>query len=35
VTIQEALRLRAQYKARLRAVADSLALFDRVGWLGQ
>ena len=35
VTIQEALRLRAQYKSRLRAVADSLALFDRVGWLGQ
>jgi len=35
VTIQEALRLRAQYKARVRAVADSLALFDRVGWLGQ
>jgi biotin-dependent carboxylase-like uncharacterized protein len=35
VTIQEALRLRARYKAGLRAVADSLALFDRVGWLGQ
>jgi biotin-dependent carboxylase-like uncharacterized protein len=35
VTIQEALRMRAQYKSRLRAVADSLALFDRVGWLGQ
>jgi biotin-dependent carboxylase-like uncharacterized protein len=35
VTIQEALRLRGQYKARVRAVADSLALFDRVGWLGQ
>jgi biotin-dependent carboxylase-like uncharacterized protein len=35
VTIQDALRLRAQYKARLRALADSLALFDNVGWLGQ
>ncbi len=35
VTIQDALRLRAQYKSRLRAVADSLALFDSVGWLGQ
>ena len=35
VTIQDALRLRAQYKARLRALADSLALFDSVGWLGQ
>ena len=35
VTIQDALRLRARYKARLRALADSLALFDSVGWLGQ
>jgi biotin-dependent carboxylase-like uncharacterized protein len=35
VTIQEALRLRAQYKLRLRALADSLSLFDSVGWLGQ
>jgi biotin-dependent carboxylase-like uncharacterized protein len=35
VTIQDALRLRAQYKSRLRALADSLALFDSVGWLGQ
>ncbi len=35
VTIQDALRLRAQYKARLRALAASLALFDSVGWLGQ
>jgi biotin-dependent carboxylase-like uncharacterized protein len=35
VTIQEALRLRAQYRARLRMLADSLALFDSVGWLGQ
>ncbi len=35
VTIQEALRLRAQYRARLRSLADSLALFDSVGWLGQ
>jgi biotin-dependent carboxylase-like uncharacterized protein len=35
VTIQEALQLRQQHKARLRAVADSLGLFDRAGWLGQ
>lgn len=35
VTIQDALRLRAQYKARLRMLADSLALFDSIGWLGQ
>ena len=35
VTIQDALRLRSQYKARVRALADSLALFDSVGWLGQ
>jgi biotin-dependent carboxylase-like uncharacterized protein len=35
VTIEEALRLRAQYQARLRALADSLALFDNVGRLGQ
>ena len=35
VTIRDALRLRAQYKARLRALADSLALFDSVGRLGQ
>lgn len=35
VTIEEALRLRAQYKSRLRALADSLALFDHAGWLGQ
>jgi biotin-dependent carboxylase-like uncharacterized protein len=35
VDIHEALRLRAQYKSRLRAVADSLALFDNAGWLGQ
>ena len=28
VTIDEALRLRAQYKSRLRMLADSLALFD-------
>jgi biotin-dependent carboxylase-like uncharacterized protein len=35
VTIDEALRLRAQYRARLRALADSLALFDSAGWLGQ
>lgn len=35
VTIQDALRLREHYKSRLRALADSLALFDSVGWLGQ
>ncbi|HZO80087.1 MAG TPA: biotin-dependent carboxyltransferase family protein [Candidatus Binataceae bacterium] len=35
VTIREALQIRAQYRARLRALADSLALFDSVGWLGQ
>lgn len=35
VTIEEALRLRAQYRARLRGLANSLALFDSVGWLGQ
>ena len=35
VTIDEALHLRREYKSRLRAVADSLALFDNAGWLGQ
>ncbi len=35
VTIREALQLRAQYRTRLRGLADSLALFDSVGWLGQ
>lgn len=35
VTVEDALRLRAQYRARLKMLADSLALFDSVGWLGQ
>jgi len=35
VTIEDALRLRGQYHARLRALSDSLALFDQAGWLGQ
>jgi biotin-dependent carboxylase-like uncharacterized protein len=35
VDIRDALRLRAQYKSRLCALADSLALFDNAGWLGQ
>ena len=35
VTIDDALRLRAQYHARLRALGGSLALFDHAGWLGQ
>jgi biotin-dependent carboxylase-like uncharacterized protein len=35
VDIQDALRLRAAYRARLRAAAEALALFDNAGWLGQ
>jgi biotin-dependent carboxylase-like uncharacterized protein len=35
IAIEDALRLRREYKARIRAVADSLALFDKAGWLGQ
>ncbi len=35
VEIQDALRLRAAYRARLRAAAGALALFDNAGWLGQ
>lgn len=35
VKIEDALRMRAQYRARRRMLADSLALFDSVGWLGQ
>jgi biotin-dependent carboxylase-like uncharacterized protein len=35
VSIEDALHLRREYKARLRAVAASLALFDNAGWLGQ
>jgi biotin-dependent carboxylase-like uncharacterized protein len=35
VTIDDALRLRAQYHGRLRALGGSLALFDHAGWLGQ
>ncbi len=35
VTIEDALRLRAQYHGRLRALCGSLALFDQAGLLGQ
>ncbi len=35
VDVHEALRLRADYRSRLRAVAQALALFDNAGWLGQ